>query len=370
LKASQRIKIALDHKEPDRVPIDLGGHVTGITQKAHANLKKYYGIKGPDYIIDKNQQLVKPAPEILNKFNVDTRYIYLDEWKIKSKSQKEIIIDNWGIKRKKSKNHAGGFYYNIIEHPLADKDFEEIKKKKWTPSLPESNNIIKNAKNNYNRNNYTTLLNYMGSIFEKAWNLRGFENFLIDLHQNTKVACYIMDQIVEHRKSFYEKILPEINPYIDIIMVGDDLGIQSGPLISPDIYKKIIKPRQEELYRYIKKRANVKLLYHSCGDCSPFIPDLIEIGIDILNPVQVSALDPVKIKEQYGEELTFWGGIDTQKVLPYGDPEDVKKEVKKRIYQMAAGGGYVLNSVHNIQDDVPPENIEAMFEAALEFGKY
>jgi uroporphyrinogen decarboxylase len=159
---------------------------------------------------------------------------------------------------------------------------------------------------------------------------------------------------------------------VDVVFLGDDLGTQLGPQVSPELYRKYIKPQHRRIFDVYHAKSKAKVLLHSCGSVAALIPDLIEIGVDILNPVQVraSGMDPAKLKREYGRDLTFWGGVDTQEVLPRGKVADVWAEVGLRIRQMGSGGGYVLNSVHNVQPDVPPENVVAMFEAARELGRY
>jgi uroporphyrinogen decarboxylase len=158
----------------------------------------------------------------------------------------------------------------------------------------------------------------------------------------------------------------------DVVFPGDDLGTQLGPQVSPAIYRRLIKPYQRRLFDVYHAKSPGKVLYHTCGSVVALIPDLIEIGVDVLNPVQVRAtgMDPVRLKREYGRDLSFWGGIDTQEVLPRGAAEDVRQEVARRIGELGPSGGYVLNSVHNVQPDVPPENIVAMFGAGREYGRY
>jgi uroporphyrinogen decarboxylase len=209
-------------------------------------------------------------------------------------------------------------------------------------------------------------------VFEQSVAIRGNENFYVDLIANPKLATAIMDKMLEFYIGFWEEMLPIVGPYVQVIKVGDDLGMQNGPLISPDLYRSLIKPRERELISFIKKRTDAKIYFHSCGSVYEFIPDLIEIGVDVLNPIQVSAKDMVtkRLKQEFGERLSFWGAVDTQQVLPFGSQEDVEAEVRKRIGDLAPGGGYILSSVHNIQAKVPPENIAAMFDAAFKYGEY
>jgi uroporphyrinogen decarboxylase len=183
-----------------------------------------------------------------------------------------------------------------------------------------------------------------------------------------------MERITEILIIAYGNILKEIGQYVQVVAIGDDLGTQNGLLISPDIYRKRIKPRQKRLIDSIKSKTDAYIFYHTCGAIREFIPDLIEIGVDALNPIQVSAKgmgDTAELKRMYGKDLTFWGGLcDNQKVLPFGTPKEVREETRRRLEDMMAGGGYVAASIHCIQDEVPPENILAMFETVHEYGKY
>ena len=183
----------------------------------------------------------------------------------------------------------------------------------------------------------------------------------------------LLERMLKFWLDWFRLFLAEVGDVVDVIMIGDDLAGQKGPLFSPSIYRSLIKPRQKRLVQYIKSRTPAKIWYHSCGAVVEYIPDLLDNGIDILNPVQISAkgMDPAKLKAEYGDKLAFWGGaIDSQHVLPRGTPEEVRESIRRNIEAFKPGGGYVFNNVHNIQADVPPENILAMYDAALEFGRY
>lgn len=185
-----------------------------------------------------------------------------------------------------------------------------------------------------------------------------------------KFAHALMEKIYEIQSTKMELYLKEVGEYLDVVSTGDDLSGQSGPLISLELYRKMIKPYHRKYYKTIKDNTDAKLLMHSYGSAHHFFDDFIEIGVDIVNPVQVSAvgMDPLKLKRKYGDHLVFWGGIDTQNVLPNGSPLEVKEEVHKMIKILGRNGGYVLCAVHNIQPDVPPENIVALYDAAAEYG--
>jgi uroporphyrinogen decarboxylase len=182
----------------------------------------------------------------------------------------------------------------------------------------------------------------------------------------------LLSKVLEIRKKNAEIFLTEVGEYLDVFQLADDLSMQSGPLMSPKMYREMIKPYQIELFQHVKKFTKAKIYFHSCGAVTHLIDDLIEVGVDILNPIQVSAkgMETDQLKRRFGKNLCFWGAVDTSEVLPNGDVKDVRNEVHKRIQDLGPGGGYVLSSVHNMQPDIPPENIEAMYTAAREFGKY
>jgi uroporphyrinogen decarboxylase len=211
-----------------------------------------------------------------------------------------------------------------------------------------------------------------GNIFEQSWYLRGLTEFFLDLVDNKEFAHALMSKITGIRKQNAEYFLREVGDYLDVFQLADDLAMQNGPYMSPDLYREMIKPYQLELFQFVKSLTSAKIYYHSCGSITRLLDDLIEVGVDILNPVQVTAegMETDLLKRRFGTSLSFWGAIDTTQILPNGTADDVRKEVKKIIHDLAPGGGFVLSSVHNLQPDIPPENILAMFEAASQYGRY
>jgi len=368
----ERVLTTLQHKEPDRVPISLGCAPSSMTPLAYERLKKYLGIKGEDDEIVGEQVVIKFDERILQKFEVDFRCIYLNsprDWKGKT-YQDGTFTDEWGIRYKRA-----GDYLEMVDHPLKDATVEDLQTYNW-PDPHDSgrtDGVRKRAKELYETTDYAIDSYFIASIFEQSWYLRGFERFLTDLVINQEFAEALLDKVLEIQKGFFEEYLKAVGDYIHIVRVFDDLGMQTNLLMNPSLYRKLIKPRHKELYRFIKQRTKAKLLHHSCGAIYPLIGDLIEIGLDILNPMQPKALNmdnPEKLKEKFGEKICFHGGIDIQEILPYGTPKQVREEVKKRIRGFAPGGGYILATAHNIQADVPPENVVAMFEAARKYGEY
>ncbi len=265
----------------------------------------------------------------------------------------------------------------MVSQPLKDaRTPEDIEEYPWP--VPEMildlNGLAEHARRLYRESPFAILGIHEGpsSLFEASWYLRGLSEFMMDLAANPEMAHALLRHQTEVAKATTALFLKEVGPYIDIYRVGDDLGMQSGTMISPEMFREVVKPYLAEYYAMIHNMTDARLMLHCCGSVRPIMEDLIEIGVDILHPVQVSAKDmePEKLKAQFGDRLCFCGGIDTQHVLPHGTREEVQDEVQRRIQELAPGGGYLLAAVHAIQPDVPPENVCTMFEAALTYGRY
>jgi len=368
LSPRERLIRSLRHEPVDQVPADLGGIVTGITKRAYQKLIHYLGLEEDPPVFDRKQQLVIPSEEVLQILKIDTRYLFpgpRDEWKceIREEEQGFSYVDEWGIEMFMPRDQ--GLYFDMVKHPLAHSSKEDLDKYPWpAPDDPGlTRGLRERARWLYENTDYALVAWGNASIFERAWYLRGFMQFFSDLILNPDFACALMDKLLEWNLSFLDHYLGAIGDWIQVLQLSDDLGHQEGLLLSPEMYRKYIKPRQAELIRFIRKRTNAFIFYHTCGAVFELIPDLIEIGVDVLNPVQVSAkgMDPVRLKKEFGNKIAFWGGIDTQSLLPYATPEEVRRQTRIRILQLGRNSGYVLNPVHNIQADVPPENILALF---------
>ncbi|MFX0200773.1 MAG: uroporphyrinogen decarboxylase family protein [Candidatus Hodarchaeota archaeon] len=370
----ERVLAALNHRDSDRIPIDFGGtHVTGISTEAYERLKKYLGIKGKTILADRLHQLPRIDEDILEQFAIDTRGLIP---KAPGKWKDELfpngsMKDRWGVTWRRSE---GGHYYPY-DFPLkGDLNTSDLDRYQWPnpDDWGDLDEFEKEARALHEETDYAIVMYFPGRLMSLGCSLRGFENWLIDLLANQPFAEALMDRGLEVQLEIGSKLLAAAGKYIDVIHISDDLGTQEAPMISPELYRTLIKPRQRKLFDFIKGRTDARIFYHSDGCVYPFIPDFIEIGVDILNPVQVGAKDmePKRLKREFGDHLCFWGGIDTQHILPFGTPKDVKDEVRRRIEELGDKGGYILSSVQNIQNEVPPENICAMFDAAVGYGKY
>lgn len=380
----KRVETTLNHQEPDRVPYDLGGSIlTGIHEKAYRRLRSYLGLPEVQVQIeDSHQGLAKVDEDVKRRLEVDVYGInpggphgwVPPEWTEGGYHKRQ---DEWGIEWWKPQD--GGLYFDMRKHPLVDIDSPaDLKKFKFPDPLDPGRyvGLAEKADHLMNQRQVAYILGRNApGVFEVAMWVRGFENFYCDMLDNVPLAEALLDLVCECKMRYWQKALEVVGPNVMMLSEADDLCSQDRPLIAPELYRKLIKPRHTRLFQFVKKHApaGTKIFYHCCGAVSELIPDLIESGIDILNPVQVSAagMDTRELKRRFGKDITFYGGgVDTQRVLPFGTPQRVKDEVRRRVEDLAPGGGFIFNTVHNIQADVRPENIMAMREALAEYGAY
>ena len=370
-----RVTATLSHKEADRIPFDLGGtFLSSVHIVPYQALKSHYGINDEDSIILKNGQIAGIHEPILEEIGIDFRYVSLGI----PDSYEDIPVgddgyqDSYGIVRRKPR---GSYYYDLVKSPLSGPiSIQDITSFHWpNPSDPGFTRGLRDRLLEFRRDyDYALVLPIFGGVVQFTQYLRGFEDWFLDLALDERLAGTLFDAAVEQFTAQARSILKEVGDLIDIVAFGDDLGLQNGPMISPEQYRRLIKPRHKKILDVLKYGSRAFVLMHCCGSIAWVINDLIELGVDAINPVQVSAkdMDTKVLKKEFGDRITFWGGIDTQYVLPSGTVQDVKSEVKKRIEDLAKGGGFVLAPVHNIQPGVSVENIVAIYEAGQEFGQY
>ena len=386
MNSRERLETALKLKEPDRVPIDLGSIVTGVTTAANDALKKHLGIQSEDPIVDRIQQLALPSNALLERLRVDTRYIYLSA----SRDWYDIELpdntyqDEFGVKRTAAFDPETGrvLYYDFVVGTASLAHIstaEEMARIDWPDPHDAARyaGLEEQARDLYEKTDYAILVNAIGSIFEFSWYLRGFEQFYTDIALDPGIVEALLDGMLEYQSAMFAEILDRAGPYISVVMVGEDLGTQRGPVISEEVYKRIVWPRQKKFYDSIRSKTDAPLFYHSCGSIVPMIPHLIDAGINALHPVQPMAAgmgggegEREWLKKEYGDKLTFWGGLDQQGVFPFGTPQEVREATKRLLDVFMPGGGYVFCTGHNIQKGVPPENVLAAYETAYEYGRY
>jgi len=382
MNARERVVAALNHQEPDRVPIDLGATIcSSIHRQAYVALKQYLGMEVEELrLADYIQQLPYLDEALLERFGVDFRMVQLPaattpDVRMFEEGDYYAFLDRWGSKLHMPKE--GGLYFDWVEFPIKEPTLEALDRYTWPrPDAPEYlAQLRREAEYLYKHTDYALVGNAIigGGIFEQPARVMGLENFFMALVSEPKFADRLMEHITDIYVESCNNYLDQLGEYIQVFTYWDDLCGQDGWLISPDLYRKMIKPKQRRVLEAIRKKTDVKVYYHSCGAVYDLLPDLIELGFDAINPVQVSArgMDTKRLKKEYGRDIAFWGGgVDTQRVLPFGTPQEVADEVKRRIDDLAPGGGFIFAAVHNVQAFVPPENIVAAFETALEYGRH
>ena len=411
MNSRERILAAINHKEPDRVPIDIGATLqTGIHAIAYTKLKEHLGIKGGHTRIhDVGQQLAEIEDEMLDYFKADC----LDVGRVFTDSDEEWYdVEVNGIQAQfprtfkprfnpdgsvdvcrhdgkvVARMSAAALVIDQVYYPIED-DYPDnsqlllsiLMKNAITMIPPPFNHLgergfWRNLKRRAIelKNNSERALMLMGGIsfFQFMTAYKKMDKVLVDLIRYTNKVDKFLDIVMEFQLASLSLTCKYLGDTVDIIVFGDDYGENKGPLFSPRIFKKLIKPRLETACDYVKKHSNMKIFFHSCGAIAPIIPDLIEVGIDILNPVQINVkgMDPKFLKKEFGDDITFWGGgVDTRNVLNVKSPPEVKEHVTNLLEIFAPGGGYVWNTIHNILPDVPPENIVAALEAVHEYNE-
>ena len=397
MTSRERVLCTLRHEEPDKVPIDLGAmRSTGIMAIAYNKLKKYLGIEGGyTRVYDIGQQLAEPEPEILERFQVDVIDLsntmgkpsdeWLD-WTLPDGSIGQVhkifyprrLNNEWVLMdgdRVTARMPEGCLYFESCNPPLENATSKkDIENHNWFYYKDEDLKLLEQqAKYLYEETEYAIMGGFGGNILELGQALRGWAKFMMDLVINRSFAEDLMAKMTEVHLINLEGYLQAVGDYIQIIQMGDDLGTQSSPQMSPDMYREMIKPHHKKIYQYVKKNSDLYLFLHSCGSIYELIPDLIDAGVEVLNPVQTSAknMEPEKLKSEFGDKITFWGGgVDTQHVLPEGPLDEIKQQVIERIRIFAPGGGFVFTPVHNIQAPVSPEAIVMVYDTVIQNRNY
>ncbi|MHA1803209.1 MAG: uroporphyrinogen decarboxylase family protein [Promethearchaeota archaeon] len=385
MNSRERVNSALNHVEPDKVPIDLGGDQSSIHIKAYKRLLEYLEIEDKNIrFADFVEQNVVPCNEVLERFQVDTRYIRPIESMIKEDFVPEQegkyvgIYDQFGIfyGNFADKNVEEILYYDPVIHPLEDvESVQEIHDYDWPNGKDKRpfKNLRAEAKKLREKTDFALVSPPIGCIFENCTFLFGFTKAIRYTLKRPELIRATMEELLRYWIDYNEVFLGEIGEYLDVVCVNGDLGTQHGPWIDVKIYEKLIQPYEKALAQKIHELAPVKINYHSCGAVSPFIPYFAENGYDAFNPVQVSArgMEPCKLKQLYGHLITFWGGAcDTQQILPFGTPEQIRDEVRYNMNCLKPNGGHIAANIHNITAEVPPENIVSLFDSIIEFREY
>lgn len=381
LTPRERLRTALAHREPDRVPFDLGStQVTSIASRAQQRLRAHLGLPDtPARVSDRIQQLDHVEEDLLRALAVDTRGLW--PWNARNARIEEgddgthlSHVDEWGLTYRIPRE--GAFWYDLAGSPLAGGALtrERIDAHPWPrgDDPRQFAGLRAEALLHRGAGHAVVLKSLCAGLFEMAQRLRGMEAFLMDLVESPVEAGHLLDRVLEAKCDYWRAALSALGDLVDVTAEGDDYGTQQSMLVSPATFRSVFKPRLAALVRAMKQGApDAFVFFHSCGSVRKILPDFIEIGVDVLNPVQTTAagMEPVALKRDFGKDVSFWGGgVDTQAVLPRGTPAEVADDVRRNVDALAPGGGFVFCTVHNIQADVPPENVVAMVEALRAAG--
>src|ERR1039458_8271263 len=375
LTPRERVLCALNHEEPDRVPIFIGtSGATTLLSAAYDRLKVHLGIQHKSRLMSRAMQYAQLDEEVMIRLGSDGRPLLPRP--APSAKRREVsdheFVDEWGVSWRM---RPGVAYYEVVDCPLRNATVSSLDSYTW-PELAHPNRfqgLAEEARHLHEDTPYAVVALSGVSPHETIYIMRGLDTWLVDLIADPEFAHALMRKVTNLMMEGVSRQLEEVGAYIDVLIIGDDLGTDSSLMISPQVYRRMIKPYHAELLAVIKQRTKAKVFFHSDGNIYPLIGDLIEIGVDLLNPVQVKdgdMGDTARLKRQFGKNISFCGAIDSQTVLPYGTPDEVRAEVRNRINDLARGGGYIVASVHCIQPDVPPANVLPMCDEVQVSGKY
>lgn len=378
MNGRERILATLDHREPDKIPFDLAGTTwTGITREAYRKLTGLLDINDSEpQWADVIQQIVIPSDEVLGRLDIDTRGLFpltSHNWDVYGRLRDEgsnwEYNDEWGFTHHFPKEN--GYWFSIVRHPM--ENIQPDNQIIWTYDWPDPLNRVRIsglrdlALRFREEGKIVILKGICAGIFEMHQRFRGVSNALVDPFLYSDFSDLLIGKLADIKIAFWKMALSELADVVDVVAEADDYGTQESQLIDPDHFRQYYKPHLARIIKEIRLSAPAsKIMFHSCGNVRPLIPDFIGMGVDILNPVHINAsgMEPYQLKRDFGSDIVFWGGgVDTQKILAYGTEKDVADDVKRNVDALAPGGGFVFAAVHNIQAEVHPENIMAMWKA-------
>jgi uroporphyrinogen decarboxylase len=372
----ERFAKAMNHEATDRVLSDFGKYIGSMEKAEYLRMKEYLkgdiDLKNENIILDPMAQNVQTDEELLQRFNVDFRWVQPNLFAGTKQISETEYVDMWGV----TFQYSGG-YWAVSANPLKEGTIEELEKFNWPdPNTPGFfDGIDARAKHFYEDTDYIVGADGIkNGLLMTAAQMRGYETFLMDLISEPEYAAALLDKLLDIMKKMWSIYLGKVGKYVQLVMYNtDDYGTQNSLLVSPEIFRTFLKGRNKDLIDHVKSMADVKVMLHSDGAILPLIDDFVEMGVDILNPMQTS-LEPLSdlrgIKEKYGDRISFHGGIDVQHVMQVSTPAEIKKIVHKHLYELGKDGGYIIAVCHNISHMIPPENIIALFEAVQEHGEY
>ncbi len=352
------------------MPIDLGSTGGGITGAAYYRLKRHLGLEGDEELAASGDQVTVLDERVLRTLGVDVRRVMLRN-PGRRPNPDGTATDEWGIVYRKE-----GYYWQIVANPLCDATGADLARHRWpNPADPARvEGLAEQARTLYEHTDYAIATRSVGAVFQLCCRLRGMDRYLMDMLLDKPFAAALLERVTDVTLGFYDALLGAVGPYVQMVETQDDLGTQRAPFISPALYRELVQPQHARLCALIKQKTGgrAKVFLHSDGSIFDLIPDLIDAGFEVLNPVQPQAakMEAARLKQAFGARITFHGGLDQQRTIPFGSVAEVRAEVRAKLRAFAPGGGYIFAPCHNLQPDVPPENVVAMFEAAHEYGRY
>lgn len=365
---------AMNHGQPDRLLLDMGKHIGSIHRRAYVNLKEHLGddsMVNENLILDRMAQTVVPDESLLQRFDIDFRWVVPNWVQVTEREDVPGYIDMWGVPYKATEDAD---HCVVDGAPMRQATIETLGDFQWPdPNDPKQfAGLREKAKHLYENTDYVVGADAIkAGVLMNSLQMRGYDQFFMDLAIDVPFAEALMDRILHTLKEMWSRYMDAVGEYVQIAYVTDDLGSQSSLLISPRMFRQLLKPRMKELHDHIKSCADVKLMFHTDGAVLPLVDDFLEMNVDILNPVQTSVSgleDTFALKESFGDRLSFHGAIDVQQMMPNATTAELEDEIARRIYDLGRDGGYILAPCHNIGHDIPPENIVTLFEKAREFG--
>ncbi len=362
MTSRERLRAVLNHTPADRPPLDIGGsYATGINTAAYRNLKTHLQLDTPTEQASKRSDIARVEEAIRARLGIDTFPLLpgAPDGSVLELSGSSYR-DEWRVVR--SRVEGGHFY--VTQPPLANATQGDLGRFPWPdPDDPGwSRGLLEEAHGIHRNCDYALVLSLPVGFGHQSQFLRGYDQWLVDCALDPAFAGRLMDHVIDIHMQVAANLLALLGDLVDVVLYADDMGFQDRPILSPDMFRKLIKPRQIRFLAHVKARTPAKVLYHTCGSIYALIPDFIEAGVDVLNPVQTSAakMDPAQLKREFGRDLAFWGAVDTQRLLPQASPDEVKARVRELVEVLGSDGGYVVSAANNIQADTPAENILAM----------
>lgn len=372
MTSRERVLCALNHSEPDRVPLDLGGtHDSSIVVEGYDRLKAHFGVTTPTRILQRMTRAAEVDEAVLRALAIDTRAVVLGSphGSVAAELGPREYRDLWGVERV---HPEGGYYYDQRRAPLEGPiTVSDVKRHSWPD--PEDPGFMDGIAERIAwiraHTDAAAILTLPAPFVHLSQFIRGFQGWYTDFILGADVLEALFDTILDITLRIAERELKAFGRKVEVVRCGDDLGGQNGLQVSREHYRRYIRPRHARFFRRVRELTPAKLMFHSCGSIVDILPDLVDMGVQIINPVQVSArgMDPMRLKKEFGRELVFWGGTDSQKIVPFGTVAEIKGMVENLIDTLGAGGGFVFSNCHNIQPDVPIENVVAMFSHAREY---